>query len=126
MSPKIRVLPFDNSSKTPDLENFASTCRSSKRVIDLARQGGRSERDKLGRRRSTTLTISPSSDSRPLVYHSNHQALSTARFCRAGLLATADTCTFKPCVSPGALDNPQNPQLRHRSAACDEAAAGER
>jgi len=36
--------------------------------------------------------MSLSSDARPLVYHSNHQALSTARFCRAGQLATADTC----------------------------------
>jgi len=36
--------------------------------------------------------MSLSSDARPLIYHSNHQALSTARFCRAGQLATADTC----------------------------------
>jgi len=34
----------------------------------------------------------PSSDARPLVYHSNHQALSTVQFRRAGQLATADTC----------------------------------
>ena len=33
------------------------------------------------------LTVSPSSDSRPLAYHSDRQALSTARFRRAGLLA---------------------------------------
>jgi len=52
------------------------------------------ERDKLDRRRSATLTIPPSSDARPLVYHSNHQALSTAQFRRAGLLATADTCSL--------------------------------
>jgi len=37
----------------------------------------------------------PSSDARPLVYHSNHQALSTAQFNRAGQLATADTCTVR-------------------------------
>jgi len=36
--------------------------------------------------------LPPNSDSRPLVYHTNHSALSTARFRRAGLLATADTC----------------------------------
>ena len=39
-------------------------------------QGGRWERDKLGRRRSTKLRIPPSSDARPLVYHTNRQALS--------------------------------------------------
>jgi len=38
--------------------------------------------------------LSPSSDSRPLVYDSNYQALSTARFRRAGLLATAGTCKY--------------------------------
>ena len=37
------------------------------------------------------MTIPPSSDARPLVYHSNHQALFTAQFRRAGQLATADT-----------------------------------
>ena len=38
------------------------------------------------------MTITPSSDGRPLVYHSNHQALSTAQFRRAGQLATVDSC----------------------------------
>jgi len=78
--------------QTPDSQNFATTGRSSKCVINLARQkGGRLERDKLESRRSTKLTI-PSTPSRPLVYHSDRQeALSTARFRRAGLLATADT-----------------------------------
>ena len=33
----------------------------------------------------------------PVVYHRDHQALSTARFCRAGQLATADTCLL-PCL----------------------------
>ena len=37
----------------------------SKRVINLARESGRSERDKLERHRSTKLTIPPSSDARP-------------------------------------------------------------
>jgi len=54
-------------------------------------KGGRSERDKLHRRRSTKLTIPPSSDAHPLAYHSNHEALSTAQFRRAGQLSTADT-----------------------------------
>jgi len=35
-------------------------------INDLAQQDGRSERDKLDRRRSTTLTVPASSDSRPL------------------------------------------------------------
>ena len=34
----------------------------------------------------------PSSDARRLVYHSDHQALSTAQFRRVGQLATAVTC----------------------------------
>jgi len=38
VSPKIRVLPSGTLSQTPDLENFASAYRSSKRVINLARQ----------------------------------------------------------------------------------------
>jgi len=57
---KGRLLPSGTLSQTPDLENFASAHRSSKRVINLARQGGSSERDKLDRRRSTQLTIPPS------------------------------------------------------------------
>jgi len=62
----MRALPSGTLSKTPELENFASVYRSSKRAIDFSRQGGRSERDKLDRRRSTKLTIPPSSDARPL------------------------------------------------------------
>ena len=45
------------------LENFATAYRSSRRAINLT---GRSEREKLDRRRSTKLTIPPSSDARPL------------------------------------------------------------
>jgi len=51
------------------------------------------------------LTMPPSSDSRPPVYHSNHQALSTARFRCAVLPATADTgvvltaCCFHSCIT---------------------------
>jgi len=89
VSPKIRVLSSGTFSQTP---NFASVYRSSKRVIVLARQDGRPERDKLDRRQSTKLTIPPSSDARLLAYHSNHKALSTAHFRRAGQLVTADTC----------------------------------
>ena len=46
----------------------------------------------MDHRRSTMLTIPPSTDSRPKVDHNNHQALSTAQFSRMGLLMTADTC----------------------------------
>jgi len=45
----------------------------------------------LDSRWSTKLIIPQSSDARP-VYRRDRQALSTARFCRAGQLATADTC----------------------------------
>ena len=58
----------------------------------LHEKDGRSERDKLDSRRSTKFTVPPSSDARPLVYHSNHQALSTAQFRRACQLVTADSC----------------------------------
>jgi len=71
---------------------LATAYRSSKRVIDLARHGGHPERDKLDRRRSTKLTVPPSSDARPLVYHTIREALSTALFRRAGQLAIADSC----------------------------------
>jgi len=40
--------------------------------------------------------VLPSSNARPLVYHSNHEGLSTSHFCYAGHLATADTCVL--CV----------------------------
>ena len=82
----MRVVHSKTLSETPDVENFASVYRSSKCVIDLARQGGRSERDKLDRRRSTKLTIHLSSDARPLVYYSNHQAVSTVQSLR-GLIS---------------------------------------
>ena len=63
----------------------------------LAEEGERSERDKLDRRWPTKLTTPPSSGrSTAVVYCRDCQALSTARFCRAGQLATADTCTFRP------------------------------
>jgi len=50
------------------------------------------KRDKLDRRRITELTILPSSDARPLVHHSDRQALSTTRYSPGGQLATDDTC----------------------------------
>ena len=65
-SPKIRALPSGILSHTLELENFATAYRSSKRVINLTQKGGRPERDKLGRRRSTKSIIPPSSDARPL------------------------------------------------------------
>ena len=66
-------------------------------------KGGRSQRDKLGRRRSTKSIIPPSSDRRSttIVYRTDRQALSTARFCRTrfcrtGQLATVDS-SFRTC-----------------------------
>jgi len=55
--------------------NFATACRSSNVLSTWLEKGGRSERDKLDRRRSTELTIPPNSDARPLVYHSNRQSV---------------------------------------------------
>ena len=37
-------------------------------------------------------------DARPLDYHTDRQALSTARYSRAGQSATADTCTIQLTV----------------------------
>ena len=48
------------------LRKFRHGIWSSKCVINLAEKGGRSERDKLGRRRSTKSIIPPSSNARPL------------------------------------------------------------
>jgi len=60
---EVRVL---SCGKNSDLENFASAYQSLKCVIDLAQQGGRSERDKLDHRQSTKLAILLSSDGQPL------------------------------------------------------------
>jgi len=57
VSTNITVLPSGTLSLTPDLNSFATARRSSKRVIN---KGGRSEHDKLDRRRSAELTIPPS------------------------------------------------------------------
>jgi len=69
---------------------------------------------KLDGRRSTKLTIPPSYDARPLVCRSERRTVSTARFRRTGLLATADTCDidcqvhsyeFKLSVGSKSLEN---------------------
>ena len=65
LSPKLRT------------ENFASVYRSRKRYQLRSRQVDAQKAWKLNRRRSTKLTISLSSYARPLLYHTNHQALST-------------------------------------------------
>ena len=83
VSPKLMVLPSGTLTQTLDLENFATAYRSSKCVIDL---GGSSQRDKLDHRRSPRLTIAPSSDTRPLVYYSVSQALSTAVYLQQLIL----------------------------------------
>jgi len=68
VSTKIRVLTSGILSKTPDLENFSLAYRSSRCVIDLAREGWTLICDKLDRHRSTKSTVPPSSDSRPLQF----------------------------------------------------------
>jgi len=68
VSTKIRVLTSGILSKTPDLENFSFAYRSSRCVIDLAREGWTLICDKLDRHRSTKSTVPPSSDSRPLQF----------------------------------------------------------
>jgi len=67
------------------------------------------------------LTIPPSSYARPLVYHSDRQTLSTAWLCRAGLLATADTCRFhvetrRPSLEVVPTTSTQNSTNRHKYA----------
>ena len=96
----MRVLPSGTLFQTPDLDNFASAYRSSKSLIDLARQGRRSERDQLDHRRSTKSdNTSGLRRSTAVVYHSDRRALSAARFRRGVLLATADTCSNVNTVS---------------------------
>ena len=55
-------------SGTPDLENFATAYGSSNVLSISLEKDGRSERDKLDRRRSTKLIIPSSSDARPLQF----------------------------------------------------------
>jgi len=58
-----KVLSSGTFPKLRTWENFATAYRSSN-----VEKGGRSERDKLDRRRSTMLTIHPSADARPLSF----------------------------------------------------------
>jgi len=55
-------------------------------------KGGRSERDKQDRRSLVNYAYNTSElrRSTAVVYHSDRQTLSTARYSRAGQLATAD------------------------------------
>ena len=94
VSTKIRALPSGTLSHTPDLKKIDSVCRSPNMLSTQLEKGGHPERDKLDRHLSNRLIIPPSSDSRPLQFMTHgRQALSTARYSRAGRqLATADTC----------------------------------
>jgi len=69
VSTKLRVLPFGTSSWIPDLENFATAYRSSKRVINLARQ----RRTLVVTRRSAAKVALPLElrRSTAVVYHSD-------------------------------------------------------
>ena len=82
--PKIRVLTSGILSRTPDLWKILPQHIDRRNVLSTKLdKGGRSEREKLDRRRSTVFTV-------PHSHHTNRQALSTARLRHAGLLATAD------------------------------------
>jgi len=71
-----------------DLENFAMHDMSIVATnYRLCRTKMDAYCDKLDRRRSVDNTC----DGRPLVYHTDRPLLSTARFRRAGISATADT-----------------------------------
>jgi len=57
-------------SKTPDLVKILLRHIDRRKVLSTElEKGGRSEREKLDRRRSTKLTTPPSSDARPPIYH---------------------------------------------------------
>jgi len=58
-------------------ENFATAYRSSKCVTNYLEKGGRSERDKLGRRQLTKLTIPPTLDRCSLSQRSSSSVDST-------------------------------------------------
>ena len=66
LSSKIRVLSSGTLSKTTERKNLFRHIDRRDVLWTLLENGGRSERDKLHRRRSTKLTIPPSSDARPL------------------------------------------------------------
>jgi len=88
----------------PKLRAYASVYHRRNVLPTWLEKGRRSERDILDRRRSTKLTIPPSFDACPLVYHSNHQAVSTAQFRCAGQLATADTCLTEMSIHYACFD----------------------
>ena len=81
VSVKIRVFP-DSLEHFPKLRTFRKFHHGISIVEACCQKGGCSQRDKLSRRRQ--WTVPPSCVSGPLVYHSDRQTLSTARFRRAG------------------------------------------
>ena len=78
VSSEIRVLPSGTLFQTLDLENFATAYRSSKRVINFAREKG-------GDAQSMTTSVNKVDNtsefrrSTAVVYRTDRQALSTAR-----------------------------------------------
>jgi len=95
VSGKIRYFPLEVFLKL-GFKHFATAYRSSNVLpTSSIEKGGRSHRDKSDRRWSTKLTIprTPTLD-RCSLSHGDHEALSTARFRRAGQLTTADTWMF--------------------------------
>ena len=99
----MKVLPSGTLSETLDSDNFAKAYWSSKRAVCqsilIAETCYQPSFKKIDTHSVMNWTVisqliwqQPICDDRPLVYHSDRQALSTARFRRAGPLATADTC----------------------------------
>jgi len=91
---EIQVYTGIHKEKGTSLWNvFVTAYRSSNVLSTWLEKGGRLQRDKLDRRLSTEL-ITPTSELRrstTVLYRRDRQALSTARFCRAGQLAMAST-----------------------------------
>ena len=95
---KIRALPSGTSLQTPDLENFAIAYRSSRRVINSARERWKlkARQPKLGHRRSTKLTIPPSSDARLCsLSHRSSNSVNSTIFSRRSI---SDSIIRQQCM----------------------------
>ena len=93
ISTKIKVLHSGTFSQAPDFRKFRHCISIVERAINLARERWTLRAWSTGP--SSVNLINNTSELRrstTLVYRRDRQALSTARFCRAGQLATAGTC----------------------------------
>ena len=93
ISTKIKVFHSGTFSQAPDFRKFRHCISIVERAINLARERWTLTAWSTGP--SSVNLINNTSELRrstTLVYRRDRQALSTARFCRAGQLATAGTC----------------------------------